>query len=170
MKKLLTLFTVVVLSTRIASASEPHELTSLNDYIAHALSNSSTLRAAYADFQAAMKLKPQATALPNPIVSYGYFIDSVETRVGPQEHKIGIAQSFPWFGTLAVRGAVADHQAQAEFNRFLSKKNVLVFELSKTYTELAYVDAVLEVTKESIKLGKMSYKSAFAPVPAHTVT
>lgn len=152
MKNIHTLLILVLLGLGTTSTGNATELNSLNDYISHALANSSQLKAAYYDYLAAKNRTAQVASLPDPKLNYAYFIDSVETRVGPQQHKIGIAQSFPWFGTLDLRGTVANLEAQAELYRFLSMKNSIVYEISKAYTELAYVDAALIVTKESIEL------------------
>jgi outer membrane protein TolC len=149
MKTLLATISAILFYPQFVLAAE---LNTLDDYISHALAHSSALETAYNDYIAATYRAPQARTLSDPRLSYGYFIESVETRVGPQQHKIGIAQSFPWFGTLSIRGDIADQQAKAEFYRFLSKKNYLVFNLSKAYTELAYVIAAIEITNESIKL------------------
>jgi outer membrane protein TolC len=92
------------------------------------------------------------TALPDPRLSYSYFIRSVETRVGPQRHRLGLAQSFPWFGTLALRGEEADLEARAQLYRFLSLKNKLVFDVGKTYAELAYLYAAVRSAEETMQL------------------
>ena len=44
------------------------------------------LKAARARWQATIEKYPQVTTLPDPMFMYGYFLRSVETRVGPQRH------------------------------------------------------------------------------------
>ncbi len=127
-------------------------LDSLDQYIHYALLHNASLKSAFEAYIATSQLSPQVTTLPDPKLTYGYFINSVETRVGPQRHKVGVAQSFPWFGTLTLKGDMANAEAEAEFNRFLSLKNKLVFQLTKTYAELAYIDAATDITKETIEL------------------
>lgn len=124
----------------------------LHDYLRYALEHSANLRASFTAYQAALRKRPQVTALPDPRLSYSYFIRSVETRVGPQRHRLGLAQSFPWFGTLALRGEEADLEARAELYRFLSLKNTLVFDVGKTYAELAYLYAAVRITEETLQL------------------
>ena len=134
------------------SINDKPKFDSLNEHINLALKRSSALKSAYSSYIAATNKTPQAISLPDPKLSYGYFINSVETRVGPQEHKVGIAQSFPWFGTLSLRGDVADAEARAELNRFLALKNKTVYEVTKSYVELAYIDSAIGVTKDTIQL------------------
>ena len=136
----------------IAAESESRDPDTLDEYIHYALENSASLKGAFEAYSAATQRSPQVTALSDPKLTYGYFIQSVETRVGPQRHKVGVAQSFPWFGTLTLRGDVADAEAKAEMNRFLALKNKLVFQVTKTYTEIAYVDAAIGITKETMQL------------------
>ena len=124
----------------------------LHGYILYALENSARLRGSFAAYQAAYKKRPQVTALADPRLTYGYFLRSVETRVGAQQHRLGLSQAFPWFGTLALRGDEADFEAQAAFYRFLSLKNTLVFEVARTYTELVYLHATARIAEDTLQL------------------
>ncbi|HER19754.1 MAG TPA: hypothetical protein ENO14_01765, partial [Chromatiales bacterium] len=62
----------------------------LQDYLRHAARTNAGLEAAFEEWKAAVEQVPQAKALPDPRFTYGYFIDEVETRVGPQEHRLGL--------------------------------------------------------------------------------
>ena len=86
---------------------ELDEGSSLNDYLAYAALNNPQLEAAFNRWKAALEMVSQAHTLPDPRFNYGYFIQEVETRVGPQEHRVGISQMFPWFGKLKLRGEAA---------------------------------------------------------------
>lgn len=124
----------------------------LHGYVLYALENSARLRGSFAAYQAALKKRPQVTALADPQLSYGYFLRSVETRVGAQQHRLGLSQAFPWFGTLTLRGDEADFEARAAFYRFLGLKNALVFDVTKTYAELVYLHAALRIAEETLQL------------------
>ncbi len=124
----------------------------LNVYVLHALENSARLRGSFAAYQATLKKRPQVTALADPRLTYGYFLRSVETRVGAQRHRLGLSQAFPWFGTLALRGDEADFEARAAFYRFLSLKNELVFDVAKTYAELVYLHATIRIAEDTLQL------------------
>ncbi len=124
----------------------------LHGYVLHALENSARLRGSFAAYRAALKKRPQVTALADPRLTYGYFLRSVETRVGAQQHRLGLSQALPWFGTLALRGDEADFEAQTAFYRFLSLKNTLVFEVARTYAELVYLHATVRIAEETLQL------------------
>ena len=71
------------------------ESTGPSDYLAYAALNNAGLKAAFEQWKAAVEQVPQAESLPDPKFTYGYFINEVETRVGPQRQKFGIMQVFP---------------------------------------------------------------------------
>lgn len=124
----------------------------LEEYFLYSLKNSSKLKAAFLKYQAARQKAPQASALPDPKLSYGYFINSVETRVGPMRHRVGIAQPIPWFGKLSLREKKAESEARAAYFSFLSYKNQLISEVNKAYYEIAYLEDALNVTEANLEL------------------
>ena len=96
----------LVLSTFLVSAQED-----LNNYLKTAAENNPGLKALFNEYMAALEVAPQVKALPDPQVAFGYFIQPVETRVGPQQFKISASQMFPWFGTLKAKENAADRKS-----------------------------------------------------------
>jgi outer membrane protein TolC len=126
----------------------------LDDYILQALKESVELQSIFADYQAALQRNAQVTALPEPMLSYGYFIEQAQTRVGPQEQKIGVNQPIPWFGKLSLKGEIADSEAKVMHYRFLSAKNRLVSAVTSSYLELAYLQSATQITEANLELLK----------------
>ena len=122
----------------------------LPDLIRHANSNNAGLKAAYESWQAKLLRIPQVTALPDPKLSYGHFIRSVETRVGPQNQKFGIAQVFPWFGKLRLRGEHAAQEAEVAFQQLEAKRRRLSYEIRDAYHEYAYLHQAIQIVDENI--------------------
>ena len=89
------------------------ESTSLGEAIAFAQKHNAAIAAANSRWQAAIQRVPQAKGWPDPRLTYGYFIETVETRVGPQEQRVGVMQPLPWFGKLKAAGDVASTDAAA---------------------------------------------------------
>ena len=79
---------------------------SLEHYLKYAALNNPGLQSAFYNWKAALHKIPQARALMDPKFSYTYYIGKVETKVGPQKQKFGIAQAIPWFGTLSLKGGI----------------------------------------------------------------
>ncbi len=133
---------------------------SLSDYLAYAALNNPGLEAAFNRWKAALERVPQVRSLPDPRFSYGYFIREVETRVGPQRHRFGLSQMFPWFGKLALQGDVALEAANAERQRYEAAKLDLFYRVKRAYYEYYYLGRAIAVTEENIQL--LTYLEAVA--------
>jgi len=129
-----------------------NEESTLIDYIDYALENNPELKSAYSRWKSALERIPQAKSLPDPSLSYGYFFNEIETRVGPQRQRFGISQKFPWFGTLKLRGDIAAKNASAEFKRAESLKLKLIYNIKKTYYEYSFLTTSTSIIKENIEL------------------
>ncbi len=126
----------------------------LAECLDHAARNNAGLKAAHARWRAAAERIPEARGLPDPRLSYGYFARSVETRVGPQRHKLGVAQALPWFGKRRLRGEIADNEAQALYEAAEATKLKLFHRVRHTWHELAYLRRAIEITESNIRLLK----------------
>ncbi len=124
----------------------------LNEYLTIAGENNLGLKASYAAFESALQRIPQAKALPDPSLSFGYFISPVETRVGPQRAKISLSQMFPWFGTTAAREDAASFAAEVKFKEFLDSKNLLYRDVKQTWYSLYEVHRLLALEKKNKEL------------------
>lgn len=126
----------------------------LNDYLAYAALNNPGLEAAFNRWKAALEMVSQARTLPDPRFNYGYFIQEVETRVGPQEQRVGLSQMFPWFGKLRLRGEAALEGANAMQQQYEAARLRLFDEVKQAYYELYYVGRAVGVTAEHVDLLK----------------
>jgi len=116
---------VLALTLSVRASQQPsdtNDLHKLGDYLRYASLNNAELRAKFEQWKAALEQIPQAGALSDPKFTYGYFIEEVETRVGPQKQKFGIMQVFPWFGKIQARTDVAAAKAQAAKQRYETTK------------------------------------------------
>ena len=86
---------------------------SVSAYRARALADSPEVAAAHARWEAAIHRIAAARQLPQPTVGLGLFLRSVETRVGPQQARIGLAQAFPWPTSLSASSTAASAEARA---------------------------------------------------------
>lgn len=90
----------------------------LTSYLARALAREPGLAAAFARFEASVARIARARRLPEPTLSFGYFLQSVETRVGPQRARVSIQQSLPWPTKFTAGADAASAQARAAQRRF----------------------------------------------------
>lgn len=139
---------------------QPDELPDLSedsglpDYLAYAALNNAGLEAAFHRWQAALERVGQVSAMPDPRLTYRFFIREVETRVGPQEQAAGLSQAFPWFGKLSVRGDIAREAANAEKKRYDARKLKLFYTVKDAYYEYYYLARAIEVVRENRDLLK----------------
>jgi len=91
---------------------------SLNSFLAFAIARSPELRASFERWRAATMRISRARRIPEPIIKYSYFVRSIETRVGPQNHKLSLMQSFPWPTALSAGADAASGTARAAERRF----------------------------------------------------
>jgi len=108
--------------------------------------------AAKARWQATIEQYPQVTALPDPMFMYGYFLRSVETRVGPQRHRVSFSQAFPYPGTLDAAGEVVKKAIEIERVKHEQVIRDLIVDLKLSYHELAYLQRAVELTQQNHEL------------------
>jgi len=142
----------------------------LESYLRWAALHSPSMRVAFYDWLAAIERTGYAGALPDPQFMYAYYIESVETRVGPQNHRLALKQSFPWFGTLGAQKDAAGHAADAAYRHFQSEELKLFYEVIAAYDEYYYAGREMEITTENLELmtywesvARARYRVALAP-------
>ncbi len=125
---------------------------SLSHWLRTALENNPMITAAQANVEARQYEIDIAPSLPDPAVSGGYFVTPVETRVGPQQGRIGVSQTIPWPGKLLIKKTIArkEHKAAQEALAFV-KAGVLA-EVRGAYAEYYALGKEIVITKENMKL------------------
>jgi len=146
------------------------ESATLEDFLRYAALNNAGLKAAFENWKAALFKIPQVQTLPDPRFTYAYFIEEVETRVGPQRQKFALAQTFPWLSKLSLRGDVAAQQANVERARYEAAREKLFFQVKKTYFEYYFLGRSIVITRENLELlkfletvGRTQYAAALGP-------
>ena len=145
--------------TQIAAIPEQTDMTTLfaetlelPSLIRVAVERNPKVSAAKARWQATIEQYPQVTALPDPMFMYSYFLRSVETRVGPQRHRVSFSQAFPYPGTLDAAGEVVKKAIEIERVKHEQVIRDLIVELKLSYHELAYLQRAVELTRQNHEL------------------
>lgn len=123
----------------------------LKDYLQIAAENNPEVKAAYAEFEAAMQKLPQVSSLPDPTLSVSPF-GMTETKMGPQKATFELMQMFPWFGTLKARKSEAALLAEAKFQEYLDVRNRLLYEVEAKYFELFSLKEKIEFQEDNLKI------------------
>tara|TARA_R110002072_G_scaffold4377_3_gene30657 strand:+ start:1429 stop:2787 length:1359 start_codon:yes stop_codon:yes gene_type:complete len=124
----------------------------LQDYLALALERNRGIQADAQRWRAGLERIPQARSLPDPTLSYGGFIERVETRIGPQRHAIGLMQRLPWPGKLSAASAQALEAAEGRRAKTESTRLRVVFDVRAAYADYCYLARELAVTREILQL------------------
>lgn len=124
----------------------------LDDYLRYAAMSNQALEARFHEWQAATERLPQVRALPDPRITYGYYLGEVETRVGPMQHTVSVAQTLPWFGKLSDREDIASRHAASAYQRLEATRLQLYYEVEQAYNELAFLHRSIEITDDAINL------------------
>ncbi len=140
-----------------------------SDLVRRVLVNNQELRVLLMEWKEALHHIVPAKSLDQPELSYSYYKEEVETKVGAQKQSLGLMQRLPFPGKLAHKGQIAlqvakQKQAVYEFLKLKTIANV-----KQTYYELAYVSDAIRVTELNQKLLKdleqvaqTKYKSGMA--------
>ena len=124
----------------------------LSAYLNQTALHSPELEAAFYRWKAALERIPQVRALPDPRFTFAYYLENVETRVGPQEARLALFQTFPWFGVLDLKGDVAAQEANAAKAQYDALKLKIFYDVKKAFYEYAYLAQALRITREDIEL------------------
>lgn len=126
--------------------------TTLQDLLKYAALNNASLKAAYLNWQAEIFKVYPAGALPDPQVSYTYYIQEVETRVGPQRHSLGFMQMLPWFGKLDLKEALQKAAVKSRKAEYDAVRNELFSKVEQLYSDYWYLQQSQRITEENLKL------------------
>ena len=148
MKKLTTLIITLFLTIGLNAQSE------LNNYLKIGAENNPDLKSKFSEYNAALERIPQVGTLADPQLTFGYFVSPIETRVGPQQAKLGVSQMFPWFGSLKAREDVYVQRAKSKYEVFEEAKSKLFFDLKSLYYDAYFLQKAIVITQENILILK----------------
>ena len=150
--RILFSFVIILTALLISSPNGVKSQHELNQYLITAAQNNPGLKSKFSAYMAGMEQVPQVGGLPDLKFAFGYFIQPIETRVGPQRAKLSIAQTFPWFGSLSSREDVATQRASALYEVFEESKSKLYYEIKSAYFELYFIEKSIDISLENIDI------------------
>jgi outer membrane protein TolC len=124
----------------------------LDNYLVEAADNNPGLKSKFNEYMAALEKIPQVGALPDPQLTFGYFIQPVETRVGPQKSRIALSQVFPWFGTLGAREDAATELAKSKYEIFQESRSRLFYEVKSIYYNLYFTKKAVDIVFDNMTI------------------
>jgi outer membrane protein TolC len=158
----------------LATATElvPPELTGpqpVDVYIRRALAENRTIQAAYHNVQSLKHRIPQVTSLDDPVLSNTIFpIPAVAPQyslMGYNPYNATLAQQFPWFGTLRLRGEIADRDVRVALAELAVAQLDAVTAVRRTYFDLHAAErtgAILTQNRKVLELFRDNAKARLA--------
>jgi cobalt-zinc-cadmium efflux system outer membrane protein len=123
----------------------------LDAYVANALRNSPQLRASFERWRAAVNMISQARRLPEPMLSYGYYVLNADTTAGPT-HRLGLEQAFPWPTKLTAGADAASARARALQRQFDAEAVALRARVTAAYLRPWLVRRTREIEQSQLEL------------------
>lgn len=119
----------------------------LHDAVYFAVQNNPQVIAAYADWAASVESITVARSLPDPKLTFQAYIQDSLTSLMP-----GLAADVPGFGKRSARAAAATADSRAKYFQFATAVQRTAFDLQKRYYPLHFLDAKLDVNRQTLAL------------------
>jgi outer membrane protein, heavy metal efflux system len=149
----MSLVTVAIIILPHACAfGEPNEANkflTLRDYLEYAESHNAGLKSSYQQWQMALEQVPQAKALPDPQVNYGYYTQQSDMQM---RQMAGVMQEFPWFGKIDARTEAAMKEASAVQQKYQANRLALFKEVKEGFYEFTYLAGAIDIAEENLEL------------------
>lgn len=152
-----TILALGVLAAALVSAAQPEDFSensTVSDYLEYAALNNPGLESAFNNWKAELERVVQVKTLPDPKFTYAYYIEQVETRVGPQEQRLALSQTFPWFSKLSLEGNAAAETANVAKAQYDAARSELFYRVKVAFCEYYFLGRALAVTGEHFEIMK----------------
>lgn len=168
-----SLLLIVLQTSATIQADNLQTNLTLKTALQYGAENNPRLQAAFSQWKSYEENIYVQKALPDPTLTYGYYFESVETRVGPQDQMFGLSQKFPAFGKLSLQKSIATKLSAAFGERYKQEKLNLNAIIAEAYAELHYLKRSIDITKDRIsliqdleKVARTRYKAGSPLAPA----
>ncbi len=128
------------------------ERVDMSDLVSLAWKRNPSIRAAQSEWEAAVENYRVKSGYPDPMINFTYFPEPIETRLGPQDWNVVIAQPIPFPGKLGKAGdieAVGAEMARLNLDRVVRKVRA---DLVEAFHELLYIQQAREAAEQSARL------------------
>ncbi|MCG8314069.1 MAG: TolC family protein [Pseudomonadales bacterium] len=149
-------FILFIKATDLYAGQDPNVVAAEPDQFSYwalkSLKHNPEINAAYYEWQSTVSSSNGADSLPDPTVSFEYFIDEVQTRTGPQEYRIMLAQKFPWFGKRQLASEMARLRAKAALAKLEHLRIATLQRLASFWISGIHLARQLEISREELNL------------------
>jgi outer membrane protein TolC len=147
----LSLF-VAILSCSKASADPFSTNLTLKAALQYGAENNPKVQSSFNQWKGSEENITVQKALPDPMLTYGYYFESVQTKTGPQNQQFKLAQTIPGFGKISAKKAIATAQSASMREQYEQEKLNLDLTITEAYAELYFLKRSIDITSDSISL------------------
>ena len=119
----------------------------LRDVVLYGVKNHPQVTAAYADWAASVENITVARSLPDPKLTFELYVGDILTSLMP-----GLMADIPGPGKLSARAAAASAESHAKYFQFATAVQQTAFAVEKSFYPLHFLDAKLEVNRQTLGL------------------
>lgn len=119
----------------------------LRDAVLFAVKNHPQVTAAYAEWTASVETITVARSLPDPKLTFELYVGDILTSLMP-----GLMADIPGPGKLSARAAAASAESRAKYFQFATAVQQTAFGVEKSFYPLHFLDAKLEVNRQTLGL------------------
>jgi len=132
--------------SRLAAGEE--RTWSERELVERALEANPEIEALSESVEAAGHRRGAAGGFPDPMLSYSHFIESVETRLGPQRNVMQLVQPVPFPGKLSLMEEIAGFDTRIAEELLASTRFRIVKEVKTSYHSIVAIDLILRFLEE----------------------
>ena len=148
----LGLFAITAAGPVVAQGVDLAPPTTKDDFVRLAEERSPRLRFAKEAWEAEIGALDADGSFPDPRLTYGWYAEPVETRVGPQKHRISVVQRIPWFGKLGLRRRSAEEAAAATESWLETERFEVRRDASHAWYDLYLWNRTVDITGNHLEL------------------
>ena len=139
--------------SRSRSAEQPlPEAPVTADLLRLAEARNPEVQAAFESWRSALERTLSAGVLPDPRLGLTFYLQEVETRVGPMQARASLTQAFPWFGTLEARSEAAFAASEAARELLEQKRLDVRQQVLDAWYEYNWLHQAILVTEGHLEL------------------
>lgn len=124
-----------------ADSAQVIKITSLQQALDIALANNSSIQAKKSIWESVKQEIKVAGAWPEPTLSFTQFVESVETRNGPQNQQIAVNQMLPIWGTTGLKSTITSAKARKAYQDYENVRQRVTTQVKSVWANLFLIDS-----------------------------
>ncbi len=154
MKLPLSPILIVLVSIFLLAQTTAASENSLSTYLTEALSYNEDIKAAQSKMEAAQHKTRRSGVLPDPKLGVSYYLESVETRTGPQEASVSLSQGVPWPGKRPLVKKISEQDTHIAKARLDAVQLAVTSQVKQIYVEYGFNQESQRIKNENLELLK----------------